>query len=92
MKKLLLAIDNRDEALKALETNLDGEVVEQTSNVALVSASNGPGADGSALNQSTASSGLANPENGSSPNNSSEDNSKVISDYLLSKFFENIDQ
>lgn len=87
----MLAIDNRDEALKALETNLDGEVVEQTSNVALVSASNGPGADGSALNQSTASSGLANPENGSSPN-TSEDNSKVISDYLLSKFFENIDQ
>ena len=81
--------------MKALETNLDGEVVEQkeTSNVAAAegaaNTSNGPAAEGSALNQSTASSGLANPENGSP---SSEDNSKVISDYLLSKFFENIDQ
>lgn len=81
--------------MKALETNLDGEVVEQkeTSNVAAAegaaNTSNGPTAEGSALNQSTASSGLTNPENGSP---SSEDNSKVISDYLLSKFFENIDQ
>ena len=90
-------MENRDDDLKALENNLDGEVnqdqEEETkggiSNSALDITNSSQN-----FNTSTTSSSIVNPEAAQLENATeagSVDQTKVISDYLLTKLFENID-
>jgi len=81
VKKLVHAIENRDEATKALETNLEGEVnhsevdAEETKVPTSLEGCSSMSAEKTRLN----------PEKGC------PDEVKVVSDYLLSKFFDNLD-
>ena len=63
------AIDDRDEDLQALETNLDGEVASDIQSPQNINSATQAmqATDASALNLSTASSGMVNPEK-ASPN------------------------
>ena len=89
-------MENRDEDLKALENNLDGEVnqdKEEETKCAVVSNSIlDITTNSSNLNHSTSS--ALNPEAATQqePDLSGVDQTKVISDYLLTKLFDNLDQ
>ena len=87
IRKLIAAIDDRPEALKDLENNLEGEVNPDETGKLLLTNSRSLGETTAASTEATSQN--ANPENQQAHD---VDPAKTISDYLLSKFFENIDQ
>ena len=85
VRKLIQAIENRDEALKNLENNLEGEVnaVDEAQTPQKPTLAD--------LTTATEASNLGSPASKKASTNPEIDPALALSDYLLSKFMENVD-